>query len=193
MTIGLGTYAFFWQWHDTAEQPLSAGRDDRPDTRPLGVERVPDLRLPAAGVLRRTIELGRRCSGHAGRPRRRDWSSAPAASGLIICAAISTSRGGSTPRCVRSMVNTGDHRPSLDEAVSAAAATVLPRYEAAGVTLALETYEQVPIADLGRHRRSASTRRRSASASTRPTASPPWRLPPATIDARRPVRAATCT
>ena len=23
MTIGLGTYAFFWQWHETAETPLS--------------------------------------------------------------------------------------------------------------------------------------------------------------------------
>ena len=23
MTIGLGTYAFFWQWHDTAENPLA--------------------------------------------------------------------------------------------------------------------------------------------------------------------------
>ena len=23
MTIGLGTYAFFWQWHPTAETPLS--------------------------------------------------------------------------------------------------------------------------------------------------------------------------
>ena len=23
MTIGLGTYAFFWQWHQTAETPLS--------------------------------------------------------------------------------------------------------------------------------------------------------------------------
>ena len=23
MTIGISTYAFFWQWHDTAEQPLS--------------------------------------------------------------------------------------------------------------------------------------------------------------------------
>ena len=23
MTIGLSTYAFFWQWHDTATSPLS--------------------------------------------------------------------------------------------------------------------------------------------------------------------------
>jgi hypothetical protein len=23
MTIGLGTYAFFWQWHQAAETPLS--------------------------------------------------------------------------------------------------------------------------------------------------------------------------
>ena len=23
MTIGLSTYAFFWQWHDTASRPLT--------------------------------------------------------------------------------------------------------------------------------------------------------------------------
>ena len=51
MTIGLGTYAFFWQWHDTAENPLTlAQMIDR--TADLGVKCVPDLRLPPAGVLR---------------------------------------------------------------------------------------------------------------------------------------------
>jgi 3-oxoisoapionate decarboxylase len=34
MSIGLGTYAFFWQWHDTAENPL---------TLPAMIDRTADL------------------------------------------------------------------------------------------------------------------------------------------------------
>jgi L-ribulose-5-phosphate 3-epimerase UlaE len=45
---------------------------------------------------------------------------------------------------VRSMINTADHRPGVDEAVGLLR-EILPRYEAAGVTVALETYEQVPV------------------------------------------------
>ncbi len=42
------------------------------------------------------------------------------------------------------MINAGDHRPGRVEAVRLLAG-VAPAYEAAGVTLALETYEQVPV------------------------------------------------
>ena len=45
---------------------------------------------------------------------------------------------------VRSMINTADHRPGVDEAVGLLG-EIMPRYEAAGVTVALETYEQVPV------------------------------------------------
>jgi len=48
---------------------------------------------------------------------------------------------------VRSMLNTADHRPTRAEAVSMLRA-ITPAYEQAGVTLALETYEQVPVATL---------------------------------------------
>ncbi|WPO86124.1 TIM barrel protein [Herbiconiux sp. KACC 21604] len=48
---------------------------------------------------------------------------------------------------VRSMLVTPAHRPTPAEA-EAALRSVLPAYEAAGVTLALETYEQVATADL---------------------------------------------
>ena len=34
MTIGLGTYAFFWQWHETADNPL---------TLPEMIDRTADL------------------------------------------------------------------------------------------------------------------------------------------------------
>jgi sugar phosphate isomerase/epimerase len=48
---------------------------------------------------------------------------------------------------VRSMLNAGDHRPGREEAVRLLVDAV-PAYEAAGLTLALETYEQVPVATL---------------------------------------------
>lgn len=50
-------------------------------------------------------------------------------------------------RLVRSMVSAPDSRPSLDEAAVWLRAA-MPAYERAGVTLALETYEQVSSADL---------------------------------------------
>ena len=52
MTIGISTYAFFWQWHDTAEQPLSLIEMITEDAR-LGRRAVPDLRLPADRGVRR--------------------------------------------------------------------------------------------------------------------------------------------
>ena len=42
------------------------------------------------------------------------------------------------------MINTADHRPSPDEAVELLT-SVAPGFEQAGVTVALETYEQVPV------------------------------------------------
>jgi 3-oxoisoapionate decarboxylase len=48
---------------------------------------------------------------------------------------------------VRSMLNTASHRPGRDEAVRLLR-EALPAYEQAGVTVALETYEQVPTATL---------------------------------------------
>ena len=50
MTIGISTYAFFWQWHATAEQPLSLA-EMITKTHRLGSRAVPDLRLPADRVL----------------------------------------------------------------------------------------------------------------------------------------------
>ena len=48
---------------------------------------------------------------------------------------------------VRSMLNTADHRPSVAEATTLLREAV-PAYAAAGVTLGLETYEQVSTDDL---------------------------------------------
>jgi 3-oxoisoapionate decarboxylase len=143
VTIGLGTYAFFWQWHATAETPLSMidmvnrtadlgvrlfqicdypaidsyDTSDLDQLRVRATERGVRLELGTRGVqpqhLRRYLEMARRLDA----------------------------------TLVRSMINTADHRPSPDEAVELLT-SVAPVFEEAGVTIALETYEQVPVSTL---------------------------------------------
>jgi sugar phosphate isomerase/epimerase len=143
MTIGLSTYAYFWQAADRVDDPLTLP-DMIARTAELGVEvfqicdfpqvaeldgaelrRLRDL-ARAAGIC---LELGTRGvdPGHLAR-----W--------LDLAGALDVTT-------VRSMVNTAEHRPSRDEA-RALLERALPHYEAAGVRIALETYEQVPTAVL---------------------------------------------
>jgi sugar phosphate isomerase/epimerase len=145
MTVGLGTYAFFWQWQATAERPLTlaemidktAGWDvtlfqicDYPLIDGYEDDALEGLRRHAAsrGVV---LELGTR----GVRPAHLDRY-------LQIARKLDGS-------LVRSMVNSADHRPTVDEAISCLR-QAMPAYEAAGVTLALETYEQIPVRDLVR-------------------------------------------
>lgn len=141
--IGLGTYAFFWQHSSRVPEPLSLiGAFER--TRELDVDlfqicdyapllEMSDSELDAAAAEARTlglrIELGTKGLDPAhltGFLRLADRFDA---------------------ELVRSMVYSPDFRPSLDEA-SEILTGVMPSFEAAGVTLALETYEQVSTADL---------------------------------------------
>jgi len=141
--IGLGTYAFFWQHSARAPEPLSLPAMLR-RTRDLGVsvfqicDYLPVLGYSAAELrglrsladeLGITLELGTRGVGveHLG-----------------TFLQLSEVLGASV---VRSMVNTADHRPTMAEA-EALLRQSLPAYEAAGVSLALETYEQVSSRDL---------------------------------------------
>ena len=141
--IGLGTYAFFWQHSSRVPEPLSLiGAFER--TRELDVDlfqicdyapllEMSDSELAAAAAEARAlglrIELGTKGIDPAhltGFLRLADRFDAA---------------------LVRSMVYSPDFRPSLDEA-SEILIGVMPSFEAAGVTLALETYEQVSTADL---------------------------------------------
>ena len=141
--LGLGTYAFFWQHSDRAPRPL-----DLPDmlrrTRELDAqvfqicdyppilgytaEQLRSLRSLGAelGV---TLELGTRGIGpdHLNRF-------------LRLAEALGV-------RVLRSMLYSPDHRPTLGEAEQSLRQT-LPGFESAGVTIALETYEQVHSRDL---------------------------------------------
>ncbi len=140
MTIGISTYALFWQWHDTAGQPLSLPEMiakvsgwgvelfqicDYPLIESYDDAQLAALRTHAkdSGV---ALELGTRgvSPEHLGRY-------------LELARALDVT-------LVRSMINTTGHRPSVAEAV-ALLGEVMPLYEAAGVTVALETYEQVPV------------------------------------------------
>jgi sugar phosphate isomerase/epimerase len=141
--IGLGTYAFFWQHSSLAPEALTlAGMLRR--TRELDVglfqicdyeailgystSELRDLRA-LADDLGVTLELGTR---------------GVQADHLTRYLGLAETLGASV---VRSMINTAEHRPSLAEAESLLRET-LPAYEDGGVTVALETYEQVLSSDL---------------------------------------------
>jgi 3-oxoisoapionate decarboxylase len=138
-TIGLSSYAFFWQASDRVDRPMALpdmvaaaaahGVEvfqicDYPAVADLSVDQLRDLRDQAdrAGI---RLELGTRGvdPDHLGRY-------------LDLARALDAV-------VVRSMLYTATDRPTPDEA-EARLRAVLPDYEKAGVTLALETYEQVP-------------------------------------------------
>ncbi len=141
--IGLGTYAFFWQHSDRAAQPLSLiGAFEA--TRALGVdlfqicdyaplERMTDAELAAAAAAARelglTIQLGTKGIEPAHLTRFLEMAA-------VFDAAL-----------VRSMLHGPDTAPPLAVAEQWLR-SALPRFEASGVTLALETYEQVATDDL---------------------------------------------
>ncbi|RKR75169.1 sugar phosphate isomerase/epimerase family protein [Frondihabitans australicus] len=141
--VGLSTYAYFWRFSDQVEAPMSL-EDMLRDTARLGAELfqicdyaplalMSDDELAAtrdlAESLGLTLEIGTRGTepGH-----------------LLRFLEIAVALGATL---VRSMWTSGDDRPTLDENV-ARLRRVMPGYERAGVTLALETYEQVSSADL---------------------------------------------
>lgn len=137
--IGLGTYAFFWQ-HSEGLSLVDAFRA----TRDLGVdlfqicdfeplERMTDAELAEAAAAARdlglTIELGTKGI----EPER-----------LVRFLELARTFDATL---VRSMLYGPDSRPTLDQAVEWLRAA-MAAYEASGVVLALETYEQVATADL---------------------------------------------
>ena len=141
--IGLGSYAYFWQHSERAPEPLSLiGALE--DTRAQGVDlfqicdyapldRMGDSELRDAARAARglgiTIELGTKgiLPEHLSRYLRL---------AEVFGAGL-----------VRSMLYGPDSRPSLAHAETWLRSSIRA-YESAGVTLALETYEQVATADL---------------------------------------------
>nr|WTA00079.1 sugar phosphate isomerase/epimerase [Streptomyces sp. NBC_00857] len=139
MAYGLGTYCYFWRNSSYAPAPLTVEQMLR-DTRELGgdvfqicdyplIETFDDARLAGiratADDLGIALELGTRGI-------RRDHL----ATYLELAGKLGVT-------LVRSMMNSAEHRPDAAEATALLRESV-PAYADRGVTLGLETYEQVP-------------------------------------------------
>lgn len=143
MALGLSTYAFFWQWSERVATPISLERMLQ-KTRDLDVDVFQICDYPLieqrsddelrelstfADSLSIRLELGTRGVQPAHLRRY-----------LHIAKLLNVS-------LVRSMLYTADHRPTSAEAETLLR-EVLPDFESARVTIALETYEQVLSATL---------------------------------------------
>jgi sugar phosphate isomerase/epimerase len=145
VTIGLSTYAFLWRSSDRVANPLTL-HDILDATYASGCTvlqicdfaQLDELSMQGLDALRRCardcgiqLELGTRgiSPDHLNRY-------------LDIATRLDAT-------LVRSMFNTATHRPSETEAIELLRSAA-PRYAERGITLALETYEQVPVAQLVR-------------------------------------------
>ena len=143
MAIGLSTYAFFWRsstrvdsplsLHDMLEQTNELGCNvfqicDYPAVESLSAAELTDLRDTATD-LDIDLELGTR-----------GVEPAHLHSYLDICGHLGATM-------LRSMLNTATHKPTSGEAVDLLK-KAMPAFESEGVTVALETYEQVSTVDL---------------------------------------------
>jgi 3-oxoisoapionate decarboxylase len=143
MTIGLSTYAFFWEASDRMERPLTlADMVDR--TAELGVEVLQICDYPRVAELDRDELRRLRARADAAGVRLELGTRGVAPDHLATWLDLARALDAVT---VRSMINTPTHRPSPAEA-RGLLEQALPAYEAAGVRVALETYEQVPSAVL---------------------------------------------
>jgi 3-oxoisoapionate decarboxylase len=141
--IGLGTYAFFWQHSDRAPLALDLPAMLR-KTRELGAEvfQICDY-LPILSYTRAELHDLKSLADDLGivlELGTKGIATEHLAKFLGLAQALQAT-------VIRSMVNTPGHRPTLSEA-EALLKQALPAYEAAGVTIALETYEQLSSRDL---------------------------------------------
>lgn len=143
MGLGMGTYALFWEWSEAVEHPIDLpgmldrtaelGCDvfqicDYPLIETMDARQLNDIAAQASG-LGLALELGTRGtrSEHLNRY-------------LDIAEALGA-------RMLRSMVRVGPGEPTLDESL-ASVRGLLGRLHEDGVSIAFETYEQLPSARL---------------------------------------------
>jgi 3-oxoisoapionate decarboxylase len=143
MAIGLSTYAFFWQFSETAERPLTL-IDMVNETHQQGlsvfqicdyppIQSMSDAELAEVKDVAESsgiqLELGTR---------------GIQTSHLVNFLDIASKLGATF---LRTMLHTPDHKPSVHEAI-ALLNEVLPVCADRGMTIGLETYEQVSTDDL---------------------------------------------
>lgn len=141
--IGLSTYAYFWRCSGRVTNPMSL-TDMLHDAAHLGADlfQICDY-APLSGYDTATLKEVRILADELGLALEIGTrGTAPAH--LFQHLEIATVLGAGL---VRSMWSAGDDKPTFAENVTRLNA-VMPAFEAADVTLALETYEQVSSADL---------------------------------------------
>lgn len=141
--IGLGTYAFFWQYSARANPPLSLP-EMLQKTKAMGLSlfQICDY-LPITDYTDKELHALRACADDLGITLELGTKGVMTAH-LERFLHMADLLG---VKLIRSMVNTPDHRPTLAEAESLLR-KALPAYEASGVNLALETYEQMSSSNL---------------------------------------------
>ncbi len=141
--IGLGTYAFFWQHSDRVAEPLGLiGAFERTAELGVGLFQICDyapLLTMSDAELREAALAARRLG------LRIELGTKGVATEHLMSFLQLAERFDA--ELVRGMVFAPEFRPSLDEA-AALLARAMPAFEAAGVTLALETYEQLSTVEL---------------------------------------------
>jgi sugar phosphate isomerase/epimerase len=141
--IGLGTYAFFWHHAKEGAHPLDLERMlERTSALGVGLFQICDyapLDDLSSGELRRISAVARELGVELELGTR--GVTAPHLRSYLAKAQLLGAR------LVRSMLYSGTERPTIAEAETQLA-EALVEYEAAGVTIALETYEQVATRDL---------------------------------------------
>ena len=145
MAVGLSTYAFFWQHSEAAQRPLTVVQMleetwdlggsvfqicDYPAIETTSDAELADIRR-AAQAADIQLELGTR-----------GVTPAHLLTYLDLATQLDVT-------FVRSMLNTAAHKPTVTEAVTLLK-EVVPAFAERGVTIGLETYEQVSTDDLVR-------------------------------------------
>ena len=143
VAFGLSTYAYFWRFSETAARPLTLSEMLR-DVAALGVHvfqicDYPAIETASDDELAKLRELAAEL-GIALELGTRGTTPAHLRSYLRLAGALEVT-------LLRSMVTSGDDRPTLGESI-VRLREILPELETAGVTLALETYERVSSTEL---------------------------------------------
>ena len=147
--IGISTYAYQWRMDPRGPEPWPVERV-LDDAARLGLRLVQLCDLPELDDMSRAGAIGSSRlaalrSRAEGLGLRLELGTKGIRPGHLLAYLRMAGELGSD--LVRSMLVTPDHRPTLDEA-RRDLASVLPEFAASGVTLALETYEQVSTAEL---------------------------------------------
>ncbi|WP_073996905.1 sugar phosphate isomerase/epimerase family protein [Arcanobacterium urinimassiliense] len=143
MRIGIGTYALFWEWSERVPNPISLeGMLDRTAELNCNVFQICDYPLletfDAAHL--RDIKEQATAQGIALEVGTRGTELETLEKYLQLAQALDA-------KVIRSMVQVGEGKPSLEESLQNIKA-IVPQLEEKGIDLAFETYEQLPTTQL---------------------------------------------